>query len=121
MPASGTRSCRHSRVFEQTQKVVPEGWLYGLPPRWPGQELSGVSEVFRHKIEWCFSAIADALAICLEEARKAREISIECDVRQMANILVDCCEGAALRSRLRQNPELLNAMMNSHIRSVATS
>ena len=34
-----------------------------------GQELSGVSEVFRRKIEECFSEIAERMAVCLEEAR----------------------------------------------------
>ncbi len=84
-----------------------------------GQELSGVSEVFRRKIEWCFSSIAERVATCLDEARQRGEIPTGCDVRQMAELLVDCWEGAALRSRLRRNPASLNAMLDFYIRSVA--
>lgn len=111
---------RVRRFFEQTQQSYQKDGYMGCLLGGLGQELSGVSEVFRHKIEWCFSAIADALAICLEEARQRGEISTACDVRQMANLLVDCWEGAALRSRLRRNPESLNAMLDFYIRSVAT-
>jgi len=84
-----------------------------------GQELSGTSNVFRHKIEWCFSSIAERIAACLEEARDRGEIAGGCDVRQMADLLVDCWEGAALRSRLRRNPTSLNAMLDFCIRSIA--
>ena len=85
-----------------------------------GQELSGVSEVFRCRIEACFSAIAEGMATCLDEARQSGEIPTACDVRQMADILVDCWEGAALRSRLRRDPASLNAMLDFYIRSVVT-
>jgi TetR/AcrR family transcriptional repressor of nem operon len=83
-----------------------------------GQELSGVSEVFRRKIEACFSGIAERMAACLEEARQRGEVPAGCDVRLMADLLVDCWEGAALRSRLRRNPDSLNAMLDFYIRSV---
>jgi TetR/AcrR family transcriptional repressor of nem operon len=35
-----------------------------------GQELSGVSDAFRQKIDWCFSSIADRLLVCLEQAQR---------------------------------------------------
>ena len=85
-----------------------------------GQELSGVSEVFRKKIEECISAIAKRLAACLEEARRQGEIAADSDPRQMANLLVDCWEGAALRSRLRRSPASLNAMLDFYFSSIAT-
>jgi TetR/AcrR family transcriptional repressor of nem operon len=37
----------------------------------------------------------------------------------MADLVVDCREGAALRSRLRRNPASLSAMLDFYIRSVA--
>ena len=83
-----------------------------------GQELSGVSDTFRQKIEWCFSSIAKRLALCLEEAKQQGDIPASCDIRQMANLLVDCWEGAALRSRLRRNPEPLTSMLDFYLRSV---
>lgn len=82
-----------------------------------GQELSGVSEVFRDKIEECFSGIATRLAACLEEARLSGDIPGDSDVRYMADLLVDCWEGAALRSRLRRDPEPLNAMLDFYFRT----
>ena len=107
--------------FEQTQQSYRKDGYMGCLLGGLGQELSGVSEVFRRKIEGCFSAIAERMAVCLEEARQRGDIPTKCDVRQMAELLVDCWEGAALRSRLRRNPASLNAMLDFYIRSVATA
>jgi TetR/AcrR family transcriptional repressor of nem operon len=85
-----------------------------------GQELSGISDVFRKKIEECFSVIAKALAACLEEARQQGDIPADTNPRQMANLLVDCWEGAALRSRLRRSPASLDAMLDFYFSSITT-
>lgn len=85
-----------------------------------GQELSGVSDVFRRKIDECFSQIAVRVSICLEEARERGHIPPESDPKQMASLLVDCWEGAALRSRLRRDPGPLNVMLEFYFRSAAT-
>jgi TetR/AcrR family transcriptional repressor of nem operon len=82
-----------------------------------GQELSGVSEVFRRKIEECFSVIAERLAACLDEARQRGDIPADSDARHMASLLVDCWEGAALRSRLQGDAAPLNAMLDFYFRS----
>jgi len=111
---------RVRRFFELTRQKYREDGYMGCLLGGLGQELSGVSEVFRRKIEGCFSAIAERLAACLGEARRRGEIPAERDVRQMADLLVDCWEGAALRSRLRRNPASLNAMLDFYIRSVVT-
>src|SRR5882724_11724912 len=92
---------RVRRFFELTQQAYREQGYMGCLLGGLGQELSGVSEAFRRKIEGCFSAIAKRMAACLEEARQRGEIRTDCDVRQLADLLVDCWEGAALRSRLR--------------------
>ncbi|MEP7380572.1 MAG: TetR family transcriptional regulator C-terminal domain-containing protein [Gemmatimonadota bacterium] len=84
-----------------------------------GQELSGVSEVFRQKVERCFSEIAARLAGCLEEARDCGDIPADSDPARMAGLLVDCWEGAALRSRLVGNAEPLSAMLDFYFRSAA--
>lgn len=111
---------RVRRFFEMTQQKYREEGYMGCLLGGLGQELAGVSEVFRRKIEACFSSIAERLETCLDEARQRGEIPADCDVRQMADLLVDCWEGAALRSRLRRSPESLNAMVDFYIRSVAT-
>ena len=103
--------------FEMTQKDYREQGYMGCLLGGLGQELSGVNEVFRHKIEGCFSEIAGRMAICLEEARQLGDIPPDADARQMANVLVDCWEGAALRSRLRREPAPLNAMLDFYFRS----
>ncbi len=109
---------RIRRFFELTQqKYQQEGYL-GCLMGGLGQELSGINEVFRRKIDWCFSSIAERLAVCLGEARQRGEIPAATDVRQMADLLVDCWEGAALRSRLRKTPASLNAMLDFYLESV---
>jgi TetR/AcrR family transcriptional repressor of nem operon len=82
-----------------------------------GQELAGVSEVFRRKVEACFSEIAKRIAVCLEEARKSGDIPAESNTRRMASLLVDCWEGAALRSRLRGTPAPLTTMLDFYFQS----
>ena len=105
-PASETQGRppleRVRRFFELTQQHYRKEGYMGCLLGGLGQELSGVSEVFRRKIEGCFSEIAERIAVCLEEARKRGDIPADSDPRRMASLLVDCWEGAALRSRLRR-------------------
>jgi TetR/AcrR family transcriptional repressor of nem operon len=82
-----------------------------------GQELSGVSRVFRNKIEGCFTAMAARFTVCLEEARKTGDLPADCNTRHMASLLIDCWEGAALRSRLRSSPAPLNAMLDFYFQA----
>ena len=109
---------RVRHFFELTQEKYKEDGYMGCLMGGLGQELSGASEVFRCKIEWCFSSIAERVAACLDEARQRGEIPQGSDVQEMADLLVDGWEGAALRSRLRRNPASLNAMLDFYIRSV---
>ncbi|AGA32149.1 Transcriptional regulator, TetR family [Thioalkalivibrio nitratireducens DSM 14787] len=85
-----------------------------------GQELAGVSEGFRRRIQSCFVAIVDRLTACLEEARQRGEIDREADPRELADLLLDCWEGAALRSRLKRDPAPLNAMLDFYFTAVVT-
>jgi TetR/AcrR family transcriptional repressor of nem operon len=110
---------RVRRFFETTQESYREQGYMGCLMGGLGQELSGVNEVFRRAIEQCFSAIAARLAVCLDEARQCGDIPADADVRQMADVLVDCWEGAALRSRLRREPSSLAAMLDFYFRSAA--
>ena len=108
---------RVRRFFELTQQnYLKEGYM-GCLLGGLGQELSGVSDVFRHKIEGCFSEIAKRIAVCLEEARKRGDIPADSDTQHMASLLVDCWEGAALRSRLRGNAAPLTAMLDFYFQS----
>jgi TetR/AcrR family transcriptional regulator, transcriptional repressor for nem operon len=112
---------RVRHFFELTQaKYRSEGYM-GCLLGGLGQELSGVNEAFRRRIEQCFSEIADRMANCLEEARRSGDIPASADVRQMASLLVDCWEGAALRSRLRRDAAPLTAMLDFYFRSAVGS
>lgn len=110
---------RVRRFFEMTlQSYEKEGYL-GCLLGGLGQELSGANVVFRRKIEGCFSEIARQTADCLEEARSRGDLPAGSDTLRMASLLVDCWEGAALRSRLRGSPEPLTAMLDFFFRSAA--
>jgi TetR/AcrR family transcriptional repressor of nem operon len=60
----------------------------------------------------CLAEIAACLVGCLEEVQRRGELPTATDPRHMANILVDCWEGAALRSRLRQVSGPLRTMLD---------
>lgn len=105
--------------FEATrEKYRGEGYL-GCLLGSVGQELSGTSEVFRRKIEWCLNAIADRVADCLEEARAAGDLPAGANPAQMSQLLVNCWEGAALRTRLLRDPAPLQAMLDFYFQSAA--
>ena len=110
---------RVRRFFEMTQQHYRQQGYMGCLLGGLGQELSGVSVVFRRRIDGCFSEIAGRIAACLEEARKRGDIPASSNPRRMASLLVDCWEGAALRSRLRGNPAPLNAMLDFYFQSAA--
>lgn len=108
---------RVRRFFEMTEmKYREEGYL-GCLLGGVGQELSGVSEVFRRKIDSCLSHIAQRIATCLEQARSRGDIPADSDPQRMASLLVDCWEGAALRSRLRGSAAPLTDMLGFYFRS----
>lgn len=110
---------RIRRFFEMTQDSYRQEGYLGCLMGGLGQELSGVSEVFRRKIDWCLSSVAERIAQCLSEARQNGNVPAASDVRELADLLVNCWEGAALRSRLRRDPASLKAMLNFYINAVA--
>jgi TetR/AcrR family transcriptional repressor of nem operon len=105
--------------FETVRRGYKEEGYLGCLLGGLGQELSGSSEVFRRKIESCFNVIAGRTATCLEEAKERGDLPKDADTKRMASLLVDCWEGAALRSRLRGSPGPLSAMLDFFFGSVA--
>ena len=111
---------RVRRFFEATaEKYRAEGYL-GCLLGGLGQELSGISEAFRRKVEQCFSQIARRIAGCLEEAIQRGDLPKGTSARKMAELLVNCWEGAALRTRLRRDPAPLREMLDFYFRSSST-
>ena len=107
--------------FEATQEHYRTEGYMGCLLGGLGQELSGVSDVFRGKIEGCFSEIVAQLTACLDEARQRGEIQPHTDTQGMASLLVDCWEGAALRSRLRREAAPLDAMLDFYFSAIAAT
>lgn len=103
---------RVRRFFDLVEQSYRKEGYMGCLLGGLGQELSAVNDVFRLKIEGCFSEIARRIAVCLEEARKVGDLPADAHPRRMADLLVDCWEGAALRSRLRGNAGPLTAMLD---------
>jgi len=108
---------RVRHFFELTQQSYRKEGYMGCLLGGLGQELSGVSEVFRRKIDGCFSEIARRIAVCLEEARERGDIPGDSDTPRLASLLVDCWEGAALRSRLRGDAAPLKAMLDFYFKA----
>ena len=106
--------------FELTQQKYREEGYLGCLLGGLGQELSGVSDVFSRRIDKCLSTIAERISVCLAKAQENGDLRPDLDTLRMASLLVDCWEGAALRSRLRGNPAPLAAMLDFYFQS-ATS
>jgi TetR/AcrR family transcriptional repressor of nem operon len=107
---------RVRRFFEMSlEKYREEGYL-GCLLGGLGQELSGVSERFREKIEQCFSEIAGRIVVCLDAARARGELPANADTSELADLLINCWEGAALRSRMLRDPAPLREMLDFYFR-----
>jgi TetR/AcrR family transcriptional regulator, transcriptional repressor for nem operon len=109
---------RVRRFFELTAQAYRDQGYMGCLLGGLGQELSGVSAVFRRKVDGCLSEIARQLTVCLEEARRTGDLRSDADPARLADLLVDCWEGAALRSRLRGDAAPLLAMIDFYFRSL---
>lgn len=110
---------RVRRFFELSlEKYREEGYL-GCLLGGLGQELSGVSERFREKIEQCFSEIAARIVICLDAAKVRGELPASADTQELADLLINCWEGAALRSRLWRDPRPLGRVLDFYFAAIA--
>lgn len=86
-----------------------------------GQELAGVNDRFRLKVEECLRDIAERFVACFDEARARGDLPAEADSRALANRLLDCWEGAALRSRLWRDTAPLTAMLDFYFGRIAST
>jgi TetR/AcrR family transcriptional repressor of nem operon len=109
---------RVRRFFEATRDKYREDGYLGCMLGGLGQELSGVSPVFQEKIEACMSAIASRIADCMEQAQASGDLPRDSDPRHMANLIVNCWEGAALRSRLCRDPAPLDSMLDFYFSAI---
>jgi TetR/AcrR family transcriptional regulator, transcriptional repressor for nem operon len=110
---------RVRRFFELSREKYRTEGYFGCLLGGIGQELSGVNETFRRKIETCFAVIADRLATCLDAAQKDGSLPANADPKEMANLLLNCWEGAALRSRLWRDPAPLGQVLDFYFGNLA--
>lgn len=83
-----------------------------------GQELSGISPAFRGKVEECFDVIASHFETALKRAKARGQLRKRTNPRALADLLVNCWEGAALRSRLQRSASPLEQMLDFYFVSV---
>ncbi len=119
---SATTSASRSIEIRHFFAMVAEGYkgegylgclLGGL-----GQELSGISPIFRKKVEACFNVIARRFEKALKVAEARGQLCDGTAPRELAELLVNCWEGAALRSRMRQSPLPLGQMLDFYFTAV---
>jgi TetR/AcrR family transcriptional repressor of nem operon len=103
---------RVRQFFELTRESYRREGYMGCLLGGLGQELSCASPVFRRRIESCIATIAGRLSTGLEEARLRGDLAADTDTTHLAGLLVNCWEGAALRSRLQGDPQSLVAMLD---------
>lgn len=109
---------RVRNFFEATRESYRGEGLLGCLLGGLGQELSGVSETFRARIEQCLGEISGRIATCLELAVANGDLPKDTNPQHLANLLVDCWEGAALRTRLLRNSAPLDAMLDFYFQAV---
>ena len=109
---------RVRKFFESTRDKYREDGYLGCMLGGHGQELSGVSQIFQEKIEACLSNIAGRNADCMKEAQAKGDLAPDSDPGHMANLVVNCWEGAALRSRLVRDPAPLNSMLDFYFAAI---
>lgn len=73
-----------------------------------GQEMAALPEAFRVKLQQVFADWQSRLAICLQAAQDAGEISASADCQQWAAFFWTAWEGAVLRAKLEQSAEPLH-------------
>ncbi len=112
---------RIRRFFEATRDSYKREGYLGCLLGGLGQELSGVSDVFRTRIEDCIRQIAGKLETCLRLALERGELAAGASAKQLAALLVNCWEGAALRTRLLRDPTPLAAMLDFYFGAITAA
>ena len=83
-----------------------------------GQELSGISPTFRKKVEHCFGVIARRIEGSLAVAKARGQLRDGVEPAELADLLVNCWEGAALRSRMRRSVDPLEQMLAFYLTAI---
>lgn len=84
-----------------------------------GQELASTSPAFAERIAGCLTYIGSRLRTCVELGQQRGHVRADVDAEELAQRLVDCWEGAALRSRLTSSEAPLTSMLDLVLSAVA--
>lgn len=84
-----------------------------------GQELASTSPAFAERIAGCLTYIGSRLQTCVEEAQQLGQVRADVGAEELAQRIVDCWEGAALRSRLTSSEAPLTSMLDLVLSAVA--
>ena len=106
------------RFFEMVSEGYKGDGYLGCLLGGLGQELSGISPTFRKKVEACFGVIAQYFEKALKRARARGQLRKGVNPRQLADLLVNCWEGAALRSRMQRSDMPLGQMLDFYFTAV---
>ncbi len=112
---------RVRNFFEATSNKYSQDGYLGCMLGGLGQELAGVNDVFRQRIDSCLSVIGENVGSCLELAVERGDLPEDADAQHLAALLVNCWEGAALRSRLQRSPAPLMAMLDFYFNATVSS
>jgi len=85
-----------------------------------GQEMGSLPESFRERLRATFEDWQNRFARCLEEAKKAGELSETVDTKRTAEFFWIGWEGAVLRAKLDQSDTALNVFADSFFASLPT-
>ncbi|WP_082864599.1 acrylate utilization transcriptional regulator AcuR [Caballeronia temeraria] len=83
-----------------------------------GQELGGVDEVFRARLEAAFRVWEGRFETCLHEAVRAGDLPVSADPRRLARFFWIGWEGAILRSKLMRSAEPLDHFAEMYFETV---
>ena len=86
---------RIRNFFEATRESYKGDGYLGCLLGGLGQELSGINETFRARIEGCIGQIASKIEVCLRLAVARGDVAANKNPRHLAALLVNCWEGAA--------------------------
>jgi TetR/AcrR family transcriptional repressor of nem operon len=94
--------------FAAFENLCREGeYRTGCPIGNITQEMGGLNDAFRSKLDESFQKMKAELADCLNEARTAGEIERDLDTDEIADFILNSWEGALLRMKAQQSAEPL--------------
>jgi TetR/AcrR family transcriptional repressor of nem operon len=95
---------RLERFFDDfTSYYAEAGFAEGCPIGNLSQEMAGIRDSFREKLDAVFHAMTAQVSRCIEEARERGEVGDALDPGETAEFVMNSWEGAVLRSKLTRD------------------